>query len=182
MIQLRMSVEQQGLVAKYLEEAPKKVQRAAYFAVKRTVTRVRKNLAKQARTEYTVKSGNVKKALSVSSPSYSNIRTAITATGRQLPLSAFMVRKLSRGPMKVQIKRSGGLKPVKGLFQMFKNGAEEDSFPMHRRQPARLPLHTPGGPSVPQMVENHAVIDEVEKDGEQFLAARFEHELAWRFK
>lgn len=179
MIQLRMSVEQQGLVAKYLEEAPKKVQRAAYFAVKRTVTRVRKNLAKQARTEYTVKSGNVKKALSVSSPSYANIRTAITATGRQLPLSAFMVRKLARGPMKVQVKRSGGLKPVKGLFQ---NDAAGFSAPMHRRQPARLPLHTPGGPSVPQMVENHAVIDEVEKDGEQFLAARFEHEVAWRFK
>lgn len=179
MIQLRMSVEQQGLVAKYLEEAPKKVQRAAYMAVKRTVTRVRKNLAKQARTEYTVKSGNVKKALSVSSPSYSNIRTAITATGRQLPLSAFMVRRLARGPMKVQVKRSGGLKPVKGLFQ---NDAAGFSGPMHRRQPARLPLHTPGGPSVPQMVENHAVIDEVEKDGEQFLAARFEHELAWRFK
>ena len=179
MIQLRMSVEQQGLVAKYLEEAPKKVQRAAYFAVKRTVTRVRKNLAKQARTEYTVKSGNVKKALSVSAPSYDNLRTAITATGRQLPLSAFTVRRMARGPMKVQIKRSGGLKPVKGLFQY---DAKEESFPMHRRQPARLPLHTPGGPSVPQMVENHAVIDEVEKDGEQFLAARFEHELAWRFK
>lgn len=179
MIQLRMSVEQQGLVAKYLEEAPKKVQRAAYMAVKRTVTRVRKNLAKQARAEYTVKSGNVKRALTVSNPSYGNLLATITATGRQLPLAAFVVRRPVNGPMKVQVIRSGGLKPVKGLFQ---NDAAGFSGPMHRRQPARFPLHTPGGPSVPQMVESHAVIDEVEKDGKQFLAARFEHELAWRFK
>lgn len=179
MIQLRMSVEQRGLVAKYMDEAPRKVQIAAYMAVKRTVTRVRKKLAKQTRVEYTVKSGNVKKALNVSSPSYSNLGAAITATGRQLPLSAFTARRMAKGPMKVQIKRSGGLKPVKGLFQ---HNEAENSWLTHRRQPARYPLKAPGGPSVPQMVESHAVIDEVEKDGKQFLAARFEHELTWRFK
>lgn len=180
MITLHIDTKDLARVQKALVETPKKVQRAAYFATRRTVTRVKTRLSVNTRKQYTVNAGEVKKALEVQKPSYSNIKAAVIATGKQLPLRSFRIRNNTTRPVRVQVKRGAGGKSVKGLFiRRFPKGYEG---PMHRRQRGRYPLATPGGPSVPQMVEKPEVFDEVEKDAENFLAKRFSHELDYFLK
>jgi len=180
MIRLQIDDKDLARVQKALVETPKKVQRAAYFATRRTVTRVRTKLSVNTRKRYTAAAAAVKEAMRVQKPSMGNLRAAVVVTGKQLPLRSFRIRDNTERPVRVQIKRGGGSKPVRGLFvRRFPKGYEG---PMHRRQAARYPLATPGGPSVPQMVEKPEVFDEVEKAAEDFLARRFHHELQYFLK
>ena len=89
MITLRINPFESEKIFQYLKDAPNKVQKAAYFSVKRTVTRVKTKLSVRTRETYTAKAGAIKSALAISSPTYTNLTAAVEATGRTLPMSAF---------------------------------------------------------------------------------------------
>lgn len=181
MITLRINPFESEKIFQYLKDAPNKVQKAAYFSVKRTVTRVKTKLSACTRETYTAKAGAIKSALAISSPTYTNLTAAVEATGRTLPMSAFKLSRNKKGPIKVQVKKSGGAKAVPGLFYSPTTTGKYRGA-LHRRQPSRYPLRVPYGPSVPQMVEKPEVFAAVEQDAEQYLANRFSHEVEYRFK
>lgn len=159
--------------------APKEADRAATAAINRTLTHVPKKMAKSARERYIVKAGSVKKSIKKKRANAGHLAGEIISAGKTLPLTAFKISGGKRGPMRVKVLRAGSPKPVRGLFL--------NRFPkgyvgyMQRRQPARFPLKTPAGPSIPQMIGEGNVFQEWSEDAEEFLNQRFAHEIDFRF-
>lgn len=178
MIQVTLDEKAAARASALMKTAPNIVQRAAVNAINRTVTTVRKSISVAVRERYTVKAGDVKRALSLERAKRESPRAVITAKGSPLALSKFRLRQRRRGPMRVQVLKGGAAKPVRGLFvRRFPSGYEG---PMHRRQRARYPLATPLGPSVPSMVGKEETLERFVPKAEKTLNERFLHEIEWR--
>lgn len=164
---------------KMLALAPKEADRAAAAAINRTLAHVPKEMAKSARERYIVKAGSVKKSIKKKRANAGHLAGEIISAGKTLPLTSFKISGGKRGPMRVKVLRAGSPKPVKGLFlNRFPKGYVGH---MQRRQPARFPLKTPAGPSIPQMIGKGNVFQEWSEDAVKFLNNRFSHEIDFRF-
>ena len=162
-----------------LANAPKQVRLAAVSAINRTVTKMRTQTSKTIRENYVVKAADIKSTLKTRRASSAKMQGIIASRGRPLLLTAFRVRANKRGPVKVQVKKQTGAKPVPGMFL----GTSRRGYTgaMQRRQPARYPLRVPYGPSVPQMFASRDVIGELTPTAEATLNERFLHEVEFRF-
>lgn len=179
MIQVKIPDVDRLHIAEVYRQTPKLVYAAARTTLRRTITKTKKLIAINTRKVYQVKSSYVKAALTVEAPKGGNLVAAVRATGKSVKLAGFQVTfSRKRLPVKVRVKKSSPLKPVKGLFRNdFPSGY---SGLMHRRQPTRYPLKTPAGPSVPQMVEKPQIFTSVEQEAERYMAQTFLHEVDFR--
>lgn len=179
MISISFDEKQVDRARNMLTLAPKEADKAAAAAINRTLTHVPKEMAKSARERYIVKASSVKKSTKKKKANAGHLVGEIISTGKTLPLTSFKISGGKRGPMRVKVLRAGSPKPVKGLFM--------NRFPkgyvghMQRRSPARFPLKTPGGPSVPQMIGKDNVLQKWSEDAANFLNKRFAHEVDFRF-
>ncbi len=179
MISVSLNEKEIRRATKLLAIAPKELHVSAAVSVNRTLTHVKATMSKTVRQRYLVKAASVKGSIKTIKASGSNPTGKLESTGSPISLTAFRISVRKRGPVKVKILRSGNLKPVKGLFvNRFPRGY---TGPMHRRQPARYPLATPAGPSIPQMIGNESVLSVWEKDAEKYFNERFTHEVDYRF-
>lgn len=179
MISISFDEKQVERAKKMLALAPKEADRAAAAAINRTLTHVPKEMAKSARERYIVKAASIKRSIKKKRANAGHLAGEILSAGSTMPLTSFKISGGKRGPMRVKVLRQGSPKPVKGLFvNRFPKGYVG---PMHRRQPARFPLKTPAGPSVPQMIGEGNVFQEWSEDAIDFLNKRFAHEVDFRF-
>lgn len=176
-----ISIEAKNLqyAQKLLGGAPRQIELAAVNAINRTATKMKTQVSKTIRKNYTIKAGNIKESLQLERASRSKLQGVIVSRGRPPLLTAFDLRRYKKGPMKAKIRKDGNIKPVKGVFL----GASRTGYigAMQRTQHARYPLRIPRGPSVPQMFGSEAVIDELTPMAEQALNERFLHEVEFRF-
>lgn len=179
MIKIDIKEENMKQVEELVKSSPKLVTKCAVSAINRTITTVKTEISKSVRERYTVKAKEVKRAFTVKRASSSLPKAEVIAKGSPLGLPSFSIRRRKRGPVRVQVLRGGKAKPVSGLFfNKFKSGY---TGPMHRRQPARYPLASPFGPSVPGMVGNEETLEPAAQRAEEVLNERFLHEIERRF-
>ncbi len=151
---------------------PQQIERASKAAVRRTMQALRTRTSVEIRREYTAKAKDIKKTFRLR---YAGTSGELISTGKTLSLSQFKVKRRRRGPMRVAIKKAGGMKPLRGLFQ-------NEGRLMLRTTRERYPVYgNPQGPSVPQMFGNKDVLGELVPFAEQKLNERFLHEVNYRF-
>lgn len=156
--------------------AREQVGRAAGVAINRTLVSLRKETSVSIRKRYVINAGPIKKAFTMRRANKSSTQGSLVAKGTVLDLSYFRLRKPKRGPMRVQVLKAGGLKPVKGLF------SHKGRRPMMRTTAAAYPLRVPQGPSVPQMFGNEETLKALAPKAEETLNKRFLHEIVYRYK
>ena len=152
---------------------PQMVHKAQAAAINRTLTGLRTQVSKTVRKNYVISAADIKKTISLQKAKAASPSGAMLVKGKPVRLQKFKVKESKRGPMRVKVKKSQSPQPVKGLFH-------RGEIFMHRRQKARYPLKSPYGPSVPQMTENPAILDELAKFARTRLNERLIHEIDYR--
>lgn len=174
-VQVTLNSDAIKTVKETFKGAPKEVAKAASAAVNRTALSLRKEASVTVRKHYVIAAGTVKKTFTIKRANAKSISGAVISKGTVLDLSKFRLRKPKRGPVKVQVRKDGRLKPVHGLF------IHEGRKPMQRTSAAAYPLRVPQGPSVPQMFGNEETLKELAPIAEETLNKRFLHEINYRF-
>lgn len=150
-------------------------------ALNRTLTFVGAETKRQVRSAYTVKSSSVAKALTKKKATRSMLIAEANYKDRPLPLYVFKHRipnNQNRTPVSVTIKKGQG-KQVEFSGGQVLFGAYGKTKIM-RRDLTEKKIQTAYTVSVPQMVENEKVYDEIVKKAEAKLQERVDHEIQVR--
>lgn len=179
-VNVNFTLKNAELLKGALLACPQEARKAAAVAASRVVTHVKSRISVEVRKNYVVKASTVKSSLFTKRPSVtaSLISGIVGATGSQLPLTMFAVSHTTRRPLNVRVKKSGG-GPVPGLFWGGRSGLAIRRDPLGNITP-RLPIKNPGGPSVPQMIENEEVWSAIDESASAMLNERLIHELQYR--
>lgn len=165
-----------------LKDIPNGVERAANSAINRTAQAAKTYSAREISKNYHVKVSDVKKTLNLRKSKRKSLEAEITSTGAVIPLAKYKVspkaiqRRGSRNrPLKVQVKRNGGAKVIKGAFlAQFKSG---HMAVVNRKGPKRFPIAERYGPSIPQMFKADEVREPIVTNTEERLSKEFAHEV-----
>ena len=182
LVNVNFTLKNAELLKGALLACPQEARKAAAAAASRVVTHVRKRISVEVRKNYVVKAGVIKKSLFVKRPRLSAnlIGGVVGATGSQLPLAVFSVGHSTRSPLKVQVKvKNTGGSVVPGLFWGGRSGLAIRRDAMGNIT-SRLPIKNPGGPSVPQMIENEEVWEAIDESASAMLNDRLIYELQYR--
>lgn len=96
----------------------------------------------------------------------------LSVTGRRIPIAAFSPRQTRRG---VAHRLRGGSSPIPGAFLATVGAGHRGVF--KRRGAKRLPIIELRGPSLPHVVRNKLLLQQLIGPTEAELAARLEHEI-----
>jgi len=147
-------------------------------AINRSAQAGRTQAAREARSKYTVRHGDVLKTLKINRAHRGNLYASISSRGELIPLIAFNPRPTSKG-ISVAVKK-GERKQLKSLFlTTLTNPRYSDSATniFGRVSAKRYPLRGHYGPSIPQMIENEESMAPVEGRIKEVLYDRTGHEI-----
>lgn len=159
----------------FQKQAPAAVARA----LNRATTNVNSNIKKEARQVYHIKAADIQKTLTRTRATKSRLGSEVRSTGGVIPLDKFKITPKTvnprrKTPIKAAVKKSGGPKAITGAFMADINGVKA----FERVSEFRLPIRRLYGPSVPQMLENEQVADEINQLGQKTFDQRLEHEIS----
>lgn len=173
-----ITVEAENLrqVQEALKDTPYRVNVILARSINRAATNARANMAKTVVKEYTVKSSDVKSTVNVVNATPYKTYATVKSKGQRIDLVDFKLtpKVLFKGQhdYSVQVHRSGGLKRVPGF------AAQSNKWGLFMRTGAsRFPIKRLMGPSVPQMIGNKNVIEEIENQAQSLLNERLQSEL-----
>lgn len=161
---------------------PKTVDRALNLALNVASRKARVQISKDVRETYTVKARDLTKAVSIKKITSGRGRYArlVLYRGNVLGLDKFSPTKRvirtdagKRRGVSIRIRKDRGRKIVRGAFSADVHGVKV----FRRTSEARPPIKRLFGPSVPQMVSNKLVIDQVSRDVNINLAAEFNRQM-----
>lgn len=176
----RIGVNETDLAHKLFVKAPDEFARGSSAAINRTLTHMRAEISKAVRSRYTAKAKDIKGTFKLKKATPARLTGEVWSQGRPLPLAKFKISSRSKSrPLKVAVLKSGGAKPVKGLFINPSSSGKYSGF-LYRYRKTRYPLRIPYGPSVPQMVGNEQVLPRIVEGSQTYLKARFLHEIEYR--
>lgn len=170
---------------KYLKKSPKEVHRAIAVTQNRTVTFLKKEIAKEVSHNYEIKSKTVKGTLTSKKATSTKLEASVSAEGRSIYLGRFKTAPYNRKRQLWAKVKKGNKKVIPGLFR-----SRPEKLPMYRI-PAEMhhigrggvrQVEKPFGPSVPQMIGNVDVSQEIARKARDMLNRRMIHELEWRFR
>ncbi|WP_432702470.1 phage tail protein [Lysinibacillus sphaericus] len=147
-------------------------------AINRAAQAGRTQAAREARSRYTVRHGDVLKTLKIKRAHRGNLYASISSKGELIPLIAFNPRSTNKG-VSVAVKK-GERKQLKSLFiTTLTNPRYSDGFTnvFGRVSDQRFPLRGHYGPSIPQMIGNEESIAPVEGRITEVLDNRVRHEI-----
>lgn len=158
-------------------------------AINRATTNVKKNMAKETSGKYFVSSGDVKKTITVTKATKSNLKAAVISNGTGIALSKFKVspgtpvryRGKNRSPKvyKAGVEKAGGVKPLDGDPKSFITIMKSGHKGVFTRTSGRsLPIKQLYGPSVPQMIKNEKIMKAINDDANETLQKRIDAEIA----
>lgn len=182
----RLAIELKGFEAE--------VATATVSALNRTIDYTVTQVGRIVPKEYAIKASEVKASFKggIKRPSANSLEASITSTGHTLSLAHFphspMVppSKKRKYAVKATIKRAGGRKPINTEPKPFimTTGAKSDDkvqFNIFRRLgKARLPVTVIRTLSIPQMITNEKVAEQIQKAANEKMAERLEHEIIYR--
>jgi len=169
----KMYIEVQRKLGRFHKKAPNAISNS----LNRAASNINKNVKKEVRKEYHIKSKDVGSTLKVTKASRSSLGAEVRSKGELIPLDRFKVSPKTvnpkrKSPIKVAVKRDG-LKKVLGAFVLDINGKKV----FERTGKSRLPIKRLFGPSVPQMIGNEEVHEEIHSEGLKTFNSRVEHEI-----
>lgn len=164
-------------VQQKLGQFHKKAPNAISSALNRATTTVNSTLKKEIRKDYHIKAGDVQSTLVVTRATLSNLGSEVRSKGNLIALDKFKVSPKTinprrKSPVKVAVKKSGS-KPLPGAFMAEINGPKL----FKRTGKKRLPIQRLFGPSIPQMLGNEGIREEIESQGQQTFHIRLNHEI-----
>lgn len=153
---------------------------AATRAIGRALTASRAAVAKKVRSEYTVKSADIKMGIRSRRPKVTTegVFGAVIGEGDRLRLDKFKVYRNAKSPMSVKVRKQRKASKVQGLF--FANTAKGEEAPFLRSTAKRKPINILYGPSLPEMMGNKDVVEFMSAVAQDTLNKRFEHEMNYR--
>ncbi len=176
MIEIRMNEDALRAAILAYRIAPKETGRGIATAINRTITHSKATLSKTARARYVVRAAAIKSSIHTTKASAQKLTGKLESRGKTLPLGVFRTKVYKKGPMKAQVLKGGGMKPIKGLFirDSFKK-----PYPVQRIG-KRTNIRLPAGPSVPQMIGNKNVLEKASPEMSEFFNRRVIHEIEYR--
>lgn len=163
---------------------------AAYSAVKRTLSHVRTSIGRLVPQEYQIKTTDVKNAVSNPNVQRGQItKASLLVKGRTLSFAHFKFTprmSKTKRKVKVKIKRQDGYKPVETNplpFVASTGAASADKIQnnvFRRLGKERLPIVVLRTLSVPQMVGNEKIAEQIQQIATEKLDERITHEIEYR--
>lgn len=162
------------------ELSPQSIHAAMANALNRTLTFISAETKRQVQQEYAV-TKSIDKSVKKQKATRSDLTAVAMYTGKPIPLFVFKntaPRNKYRSPVSVLIKKSNGMQTHTGSNPaMFKAYGGKKVI---LRDSGQKNLRTAYTLSIPQMVSNDSVYDEIAKKAEAKLYERLKHELEWR--
>ena len=179
---IEISAEAVERVNKILSGVPKGAEKAMSNAMNRGLQKVKTSALKQVKTVYAVKSGDFNAATRtrIRNTSAGSLAGYISFSGVKIPLYKF--NSTPKVPGTGQMVRAG---LFKGVFTPFEHafiaGMRSGHLGIFERKdppPKRLPIGERMGHSGAEMVGNAAVIPEIEKQAQEVIDKRIDHEIS----
>lgn len=172
----------------------KEVGAATYNALNRTFDYVITQVGRIVPKEYAVKASDVKESFKGGKrmPTQNNLTAALISKGHTLSIAHFPhspkmpPAKKKKYAVKVTIKRDGGRKtintdPKPFLMHTGAKSADKVQFNVFRRTgKKRFPITVIRTLSIPQMITNERIAQEIQKAADEKLMERLEHEIIFR--
>lgn len=164
-------------VQEQLGSFSKKAPNAIANALNRAVTNVSSNISKEVRKEYNIKASDIKITISKTKASKSNLSAIVRSNGNLIPLDRFKVSPRTvqpkrKTPIQIAVKKNG-LKQAVGAFVADINGIKV----FKRESKKRLPINRLFGPSIPQMINNETIRNNINLEGKETFTRRLDHEI-----
>lgn len=181
-----------------------KVGLAAYRALNRTIDGTITQVGRIVPKSYAIKPTEVKESFKggIKRPTVKDLNASITSWGHTLSLAHFPhtptkppVTRMGFGAgggvagraykVKVTIKKDGGRKtlntsPLPFIASTGARSPDKTQFNVFRREgKSRLPIVVPRTLSIPQMITNTKVADQIQEQAAQKFEERLEHEIIW---
>lgn len=176
---IEISAEAVERVEKLLAGVPKGAERALSNALNRGLSKVKTGATKRVKEVYTVQTG----ALSAAT----KIRVQNASTGNLVGQVSFSGVKIALYKFSVTPKVPGTGSRVFATVKRGEGGTFEEAFiatmqsghtgVFEREGPKRFPIEEKMGLSAAQMVGNEKVIEAVEKEAQETVNERIEHEI-----
>lgn len=164
-------------VQEQLGELQRKAPNVIAKSLNRSLSHINTTIRKEVRDEYTVKAQEVKDRLESVRASTSRLAAKVTAKGRPLGLEKFRVNPKTVNPrrkkqLKISVKK-GSAKEILGAF--IGNQGNEKVF--IRDGKPRLPISRLFGPSVPQMIGNDEIVEQINESAYVTYQKNINHEI-----
>lgn len=154
-------------------DAPKVICRG----INKTASKSKTQLSDRIKAVYTVKPGKVKSNMYVRRATYSRLEAEVRAKGRPLSIVSFKTTAPKTGA-KASIIKGNGLKELNmGGIKAFKGDSNLNGQIYQRRGKSRYPLKKLTSNSVPVMVGNEKVYDQLEPKIKQMLYKNIEAQI-----
>lgn len=161
---------------KLLSEVPGGVETALMRAVNRAAQSGKAQTVREVRARYTVKAGDIRKTLTTTKATRTNLEAEIVSRGSPLGLAYFKhtprtdTTGAARKRVRVAVKKEGGLKPLGQAFVW-------QGKIMQRIGKTRPPIEKKIGPAVPSMIGNPDVVEAIEEKTQEAVVKRLDHEV-----
>lgn len=174
-------------VAIELQKIPGQIPKAAAQAMNRTIDHIYTQTSREVRKDYAIKDKDVKSTLSKVKATSGRLNGAVISKGRTLTLyhhfrvSPSNPTRGKKYQVKVTIKK-GKPEFIKTDPKPFINTVTGQKQVMKRVGQSRLPITILRSLSVPQMVSNERVMQNIQISGQRMFEKRIEHEISRRLK
>lgn len=183
--QIKIDTSQLNNIVDGLKDLEKQMPKAFVSALNRTLDRVHSRTGRFVTQQYNVKATEIKEAMTKNKASFGRPRAFIRIRSKRYTLGRFLPGGLKSSSKKarVKIKKSAGRKPVLGTPRAFVQKSPDGNTHIFRRTgDKRYPIELLRTISPTQMVENLQVMEAIQKEANEYLAQRVEHEIQYRLK
>ena len=179
MISLELSESNFGMLNLYMQQAPIKVTQVASRALNRTISAVKAEQIKSAKEKYTLKSG-MYKGVNVRNSNPGNLMASVNAQGSTISIDNFKVSSKKRTIKQVRLTAEVKKGESKSLGDSFIGYYNKPTI-FHRLGAERVPLKQLFGPSLPQILGETSILDQLMLFSNNKFNERFEHEFMFEF-
>lgn len=166
-----------------LSRFPKEIPKATSAALNRTITFVTKKVKKEVTNEYSIKSGEVAATFKIRKANSSNLSASINSKGRVLTLSHFPANLKAgwnkKSNVKVKVKRTG-YKQVNSEPKPFVASLGGNLQIVRRKTSKNYPIEVLKTLSIPQMISNAKINENISREASERLQERIKHEVEFR--
>ena len=166
-----------------LRSIPGAFPRAVAAAANRTLETMRTDTARETKERYFVKSGDVRKTLTLRKARSGSLSGAMISRGSRKNISKYQITPRTpqagrRKGFKGAVKREGGLKPLpEGTFMINTPNAGYVLFTRIRPGRSWRNIKHVHSPSIPQIIKNDETVDAVQAHAEEVFVKRLNHEV-----
>lgn len=164
---------------KILGNKQKKLPMILARAYNRSSAKLRTELNKSTREEYTIKSKDINSTITIKKATKSNLGTVVKSKGAMEPLTKYKVSPKKANPssppkfFKAAVKKDGLKIVPRGFMATYKG--QEIAF--QRAGTDRTPINRLSGPAVPMILNNQDNIDKAYDEAKTMLYKRLDHEV-----